>query len=150
LLPLYAGIAAKDRAMQVVSEILNPDAYWGPCGIRTAPADDSFFQQARRVLLFDPKKGTRGPVSNWSGPVWILPSYYVATALAAYGFRAEARELALKTARLLARGLTRDTALRECYDDSGRGLWPMRGTFISWNVLALTMLRDHCPEATTG
>ena len=114
--------------------------------MRTAPADDPLFQQARRALLFDRKKDARGPVSNWSGPVWILSSYYIATALAAYGFKAQARELAIKTARLLAQGLAREGVLRECYDDSGRGLWPIRGTFISWNVLALTLLREHCPE----
>ncbi len=60
----------------------------------------------------------------------------------------QARELAIKTARLLARGLAQEGALRECYDDSGRGLWPRTGTFISWNVLALTLLREHWPEAT--
>ena len=62
------------------------------------------------------------------------------------GFKAQAHELAIKTARLLAQGLAREGALRECYDDSGRGLWPVRGTFISWNVLALTLLREHCPD----
>ena len=145
-LPLYAGASSAERAKRIVSRVLDPASYWGPWGVRTAPADDPLFHQARRVLLFDRKKDARGPVSNWSGPVWILSNYYMATALAAYGFRAQARELAIKTARLLAQGLAREGALRECYDDSGRGLWPIRGTFISWNVLALTLLREHCPE----
>jgi len=149
-LPLYAGVPSKEHALRIVSRVLDPASYWGPRGIRTAPADDPLFQQARRVLLFDRKKDARGPVSNWSGPVWILPNYYLATALAAYGFKAEARELAIKTARLLAAGLARHGALHECYDDSGRGLWPLKGTFISWNVLALTLLRQHCPEATAS
>jgi hypothetical protein len=74
----------------------------------------------------------------------------LATGLAAYGYADRARELAIKTARLLAGGLARDSALRECYDDSGRGLWPQTGTFISWNVLALSLLRNHCPELTMG
>ena len=145
-LPLYAGVPSVERARRIISRVLDPTSYWGPWGVRTAPADDPLFQQARRALLFDRKKDARGPVSNWSGPVWILSSYYIATALAAYGFKAQARELAIKTARLLAQGLAREGVLRECYDDSGRGLWPIRGTFISWNVLALTLLREHCPE----
>jgi putative isomerase len=149
-LPLYAGVPSKERAKRICSRLLDPSSYWGPWGIRTTPADDPLFHQARRVMLFDRKKDARGPVSNWSGPVWILSNYYIATGLAAYGCRAEARELAIKTARLLAQGLARDGALRECYDDSGRGLWPVKGTFISWNALALTLLREHCPEATAG
>src|SRR5262249_4760998 len=148
LLPLYAGIPSPERAKLVAKRLLDPDGYWGPCGVRTAPSHSPFFHQAARMMLFDRKKDTRGPVSNWSGPVWILPNYYLATGLAAYGFTDQARELAIKTARLLARGLAREGALRECYDDSGRGLWPRTGTFISWNVLALTLLRDYWPEAT--
>jgi hypothetical protein len=150
LLPLYAGVPSPDRAKLVAKRLLDPDGYWGPCGVRTAPAHSPFFHQAARMMLFDRKKDTRGPVSNWSGPVWILPSYYLATGLAAYGFIDEARALAIRTARLLARGLAQDGALRECYDDSGRGLWPRAGTFISWNVLALALLRHHCPEATAS
>jgi len=150
LLPLYAGIPSPDRARLVAKRLVDPDGYWGPSGVRTAPAHSPFFHQAARMMLFDRKKDTRGPVSNWSGPVWILPGYYLATGLAAYGFADQARELAIKTARLLASGLAHEGGLRECYDDSGRGLWPRTGTFISWNVLALTLLRDHCPEAAAS
>ncbi len=150
LLPLYAGIPSPERAKLVVKRLIDTDGYWGPNGIRTAPAHSPFFHQAARMMLFDRKKDTRGPVSNWSGPVWVLPNYYLATGLAAYGYADRARELAIKAARLLAGGLARDGALRECYDDSGRGLWPRTGTFISWNALALSLLRDHCPEVTAG
>jgi putative isomerase len=148
LLPLYAGVPTPERAKLLVRRLLDPSGYWGPSGVRTAPANSPFFHQARRMMLFDRKKDTRGPVSNWSGPIWILPNYYLAMGLAEYGFKREARELALKTARLLAQGLDRDGGLRECYDDSGRGLWPLSGTFVSWSVLALTLLRDYCPEST--
>lgn len=147
LLPLYAGIPSPKRAEKMLGRLLDPAAYWGPWGVRTVPADSPYFHQAPRVMLFDFKKNGRGPVSNWTGPVWILSNYYLATGLARYGRRAEARELALKTARLLARGLQQDGGLRECYDDSGRGLWPRKGTFLSWNVLAITLLREHAPEA---
>lgn len=147
LLPLYGGIPSPERAKLLVRRLLEPTGYWSPWGVRTAPAYSPFFHQARRMMLFDRKKDTRGPVSNWSGPIWVLPNYYLAMGLSAYGFKREARELALKTARLLARGLERDGGLRECYDDSGRGLWPLSGTFISWSVLALTLLRQHAPDS---
>jgi putative isomerase len=147
LLPLYAGIPSERRAERMMQRLLDPGAYWSPAGVRTVPADSPYFHQAPRVMLFDFKKDGRGPVSNWTGPVWILSNYYVAQGLARYGREAEARELSLRTARLLARGLSREGGLRECYDDHGRGLWPRKGTFLSWNVLALTLLREHAPDA---
>lgn len=150
-LPLYAGIPEPQQAERMIARLLDPAAFWGPWGIRTAPKDDPFFHQAARVMLLDPTSGRRGPVSNWSGPVWVLSNYYLATALARHGHHQAARTLALRTARLLAGSLAASGALHECYDDAGTGLWPKRGTFLSWNVLALTLLRQHCgwvaPEA---
>jgi putative isomerase len=141
LLPLYAGVPSAARADAVVQRLCDPEGYWGPSGVRTAPARDPFFSQAARVLVFDHRKHARGPVSNWMGPVWVLSNYYMASGLARYGHHGRARAIALGTARLLADDLERTGRLHECYDDTGRGLWPRRGTFVSWNVLALTLLR---------
>ncbi len=142
LLPLYAGIPSEARATRLIRKLTDPTAYWGPFGVRTAPADDIFFQQAPRVMVFDERRNQRSPVSNWSGPVWVLANYYLASGLARYGERALARELALKTARLLTNALARQGRLHECYNDAGQGLWPAAGNFVSWNLLALAMLRD--------
>jgi len=78
----------------------------------------------------------------------VLSSYYLCKGLMRYGYLAQARELALRTARLLSRDLEATGRLHECYDDDGRGLWPLApgATFISWNVLSLTMLRQLVPE----
>jgi Mannosylglycerate hydrolase MGH1-like glycoside hydrolase domain len=146
LLPLYAGIPSPARARRIVEVLLRPEGFWGPMGVRTCPADDLYFQQSPRVLLFDFKKGRRGPVSNWSGPVWVLSSAYLAEGLARYGFTAEARELALRTARLLANDLARTGVLHECWNDAGEGLWPRSGTFVSWNVLGPWLLDRHAPD----
>ena len=142
LLPLYAGVPSPARAEQLIRRLTSPSLYWGPSGVRTVPADSPFFQQAPRVLIYDPKKGGRGPVSNWSGPVWVLSSYYLAKGLERYGHLEAARDIAVRTAQLLARDLEQTGMLHESYDDAGRGLWPVAGTFVSWNVLALTMLRE--------
>lgn len=142
LLPLYAGIASPERAAAVIESLLDPQTYWGPSGVRTVPADEVYFHQAPRVMVYDPRRGERGPVSNWSGPIWVLSNYYAFVALRRYGRDDAARALAETTARVLADDLRATGALHECYDDTGRGLWPRRGTFVSWNVLALTMLRD--------
>jgi len=145
LLPLYAGIPSKERARRMVEVLLRPEGFWGPVGVRTCPADDLYYQQSPRVLLHDFKKARRGPVSNWSGPVWVLSSYYLAEGLARYGFDAPARELAEKTARLLANDVQSTGALHECWNDEGMGLWPRSGTFISWNVLGPWMLDVRRP-----
>lgn len=147
ILPLYAGIASPERASAVLDALLDPAQHWGPAGVRTVPADDVYFHQAPRVMVYDPRRGERGPVSNWSGPVWVLSNYYAFVALRRYGREREARALAETTARVLAEDLRETGALHECYDDAGRGLWPRRGTFVSWNVLALTMLRESASPA---
>lgn len=139
LLPLYAGIPTRARAAAVARRVLDPDGYWGPQGVRTVPRTSPFFHQAARVMVYDPRRGEPGPVSNWSGPVWTLSNYYVARGLERYGFGEEARVLDARTVALLASDLARTGALHECYDDAGRGLWPVRGTFLSWNVLALVL-----------
>ncbi len=145
LLPLLAGIAAPARADALFAALLNPSRYWGPAGVRTVPRDDPFFQQASRVMVYDPRRGVSSPVSNWSGPVWVLANYYMFRALAQYGHVAPAHALATTTARVLSDDLASTGRLHECYDDGGRGLWPPRGTFVSWNVLAATMLREASP-----
>lgn len=141
-LPLVAGIAAPPRAEVLLDRLVDPASWWGPAGVRTAPKDDPLFQQAPRIMVFDPRRGERGPVSNWSGPVWVLSSFYMFRALMAHGRKDAARELALRTATTLADDLRKTGMLHECYADDGRGLWPVRGTFTSWNVLAPTMLRE--------
>lgn len=146
-LPLLAGIASAERAAPAIERLLDPSQYWGPAGVRTVPKDDPLFHQAARVMVHDPRRGHAGPVSNWSGPVWVLSNYYAFVALQRYGRTEEARALAITTARVLAEDLRSTGVLHECYDDAGRGLWPARGSFLSWNVLAITMLRAITPPA---
>ncbi|MGE0789421.1 MAG: trehalase family glycosidase [Sandaracinaceae bacterium] len=138
LLPLYAGIPSAARAALLVRRLLDPDAFFGPVGIRTLARRSPYFTDARRVLVYDPRRGRRGAVSNWTGPVWSLSTWYLARGLERYGYEDEARDLDGRSLRLLASDLARTGRLHECYDDAGVGLWPPRGTFMSWNVLALT------------
>lgn len=139
LLPLYAGVPSPERAAKLIERLLREDGFLGPWGVRTAPANSPFFSQAARVMVFDPRRGERGPVSNWTGPVWVLSNWYMARGLERYGARDRARELDRKTLALLANDLAATGALHECYDDAGRGLWPRRGSFSSWNALALVI-----------
>lgn len=143
LLPLAAAVAPPLRAEAMIRRLLDPAGYWGPSGVRTVPRWSPLHHQAPRAMMWDDRKGHAGLVSNWCGPVWILSNHHIARALASQGHDQAARELALTSARLLADDLAATGSLHECYADDGRGLWPPRGAFVSWNVLALTMLRDH-------
>jgi putative isomerase len=149
LLPLYAGVPDTHRADAICRMLLDESRYWGPQGVRTLSADNRYYAQAPRVLIYDHKAGTRTPVSNWAGPVWVLSNYYMAQGLDRYGYRAEAQTLARRTADMLLRSLDEQGGMHECYNDDGLGLWPAEGGFVSWNVLALTMLREFCPDETT-
>jgi putative isomerase len=146
LLPLYAGIPTPARARRMVETLLDPARFWGPWGVRTCPADSLFFQQAPRVLAFDWKKRRAGPVSNWSGPVWVLANAYLTVGLRRYGREAEARTLAERTVRLLVDDVDRTGMLHECWNDAGEGLWPRSGTFVSWNVLGPWLLAHQTYE----
>ncbi len=139
LLPLYAGIPSDARARELARTLLDPTRYFGPAGIRTVPKDSPFFHQAARVMVYDPRRGERSPVSNWTGPVWVLASYYAARGLERYGYRDDAIALDERTLALMTDDLARTGALHECYDDEGRGLWPQRGSFLSWSVLGLVV-----------
>lgn len=143
LLPLYAGVPDEARAKKLCALLLDEGRYWGPVGVRTCGADSPYFNQAARDLIYDQRGASRGPVSNWQGPVWVLSNFYMAEGLARYGLKQEARELAVKTAELCAADLAATGSLHECYADDGHGLWPACGGFVSWNVLALTLLDRH-------
>lgn len=141
-LPLYACIATQHQAdIMIRHHLLDTKRYWSPqAGIRTMPADDPLFNQARRVLCYDAQEGKVTPVSNWCGPVWVLSNYYMCTALLNYGYAEEAQQLATINARLMLHNLDTDGCLYENYNDAKQGLWADQ--FCSWNVLTITMLRD--------
>jgi putative isomerase len=142
LLPLYAGVPDAARAAKLVKLMTRESAFWGPYGVRTLPADSVYFNQAPRSLIFDFKVMKRSAVSNWQGPVWVLSNYYMAAGLARAGRVDLAKELTRRTIDLCASGLQKHGSLHECFDDAGKGLWPSEGGFVSWNVLALTMMRE--------
>lgn len=142
LLPLYAGVPTPDRAGKMIQLLTDESRYWGPAGIRTLPADSVYFNQSPRSLIFDYKVSTRTAVSNWQGPAWVLSNYYIAKGFALYGREDLARELTKRTIACLEADKQKTGSLHECYNDAGVGLWPAIGGFVSWNVLALTMLRE--------
>ena len=141
LLPLYAEVPTPERAEKIIALMTDGARYWGPTGVRTLPGDSVYFNQSPRSLIYDYKVQTRTAVSNWQGPTWVLSNYYLAHGLSVYGRLDLARELTAKTISCLEADHKKTGTLHECYNDAGSGLWPASGGFVSWNVLALSMLR---------
>lgn len=80
-----------------------------------------------------------GNPSSWLGPVWICANYFVWRGLVAYGYTADARDLAEKTVLLLGRDLERFGAMHEYYEPVTGEPVLNRG-FQNWNLLVMNMI----------
>ncbi len=96
--PLWTGIASQAQAKTVRAHMMDPAAFHTPVPLGTA---------ARSAPAFDPH-------SYWRGRVWLDQWYFGVSALARYGFYADARTL---TTALLnkAEGLPGAGPIRENY-----------------------------------
>jgi putative isomerase len=124
LIPLWAGIAPKDRAQRLVEEhILNPQEFWLPYPLATWAKSEPDYYQA-----------PRGNECTWMGATWIPTNYMVFHGLLHYGYKDAARELAEKTFCMVLQ----EPATREYYNGEtgvGLGLNPFWG----WSTLAYLM-----------
>ncbi len=126
-LPLWAGVASREQARRLVREHLtNPREFWLKYPVASyAMSEPDFFE------------GTRGGC-NWRGPAWIPTNYMILHGLMNYGFKTEARELALKTFEM---ALDENSVTREYYDsDTGKGNG--MNPFWGWSSLAYVMPLD--------
>ena len=141
-LPLWAGIAPPERAKAMIEKhLLNKDAFWSEHGIRSVSRQEVIYNQAVKGLYGNYER----TVSNWQGPVWVLPNYLLMHGLLNYGYQQQATELAHKMVRLLEDDIRRSGGMHENYDaETGAGLWSPH--FGSWNILAPQMVE----EAQTG
>ncbi|HVW20970.1 MAG TPA: trehalase family glycosidase [Opitutaceae bacterium] len=127
-LPLWCGMAQPEQARALVqANYLADDRFRANWGVRS-------LSSLERMYCMDFSSNP----SNWLGPVWIIVNYLVWRALGNYGYRREARELAGKTVRLLARDLAVNGSLNEYYQpDTGAAL--SHKGFMDWNLLVLEM-----------
>lgn len=128
-LPLWCGIATKEQAAALVQRNwLSDDRLRAAHGVRTLSRHEAMY-----TLAFSSNP------SNWLGPVWIICNYFVWQALANYGYRALADEMASKTIALLAASLRSDGSLNEYYHpDTGKPL--SHKGFMDWNLLVTEMI----------
>ncbi len=136
-MPLWAGVAAPDRAERVIREhMLNPEHMRSPVGFRTL----SKMEPAYQIFAnYNP--------SDWCGPVWVINTYLGWEALRNYGFDTEAEQLVEDHMNLLRRDVEENGCLHEYYDpESGEGL--THPGFMNWNTCAMRMLRSFPSSAS--
>lgn len=125
VMPLFAGIATRDRGRRMCRRYLLPkEKMWAPAGLRTLAADDPDYNNVNMLK----------PHSNWQGPVWPIANVLMMYALLQYGFRKAAQEIAEKMMKLCIDDIERTGGMHECYDaETGEPL--AAPNFISWNLL---------------
>ncbi len=129
-LPLWCGIAGKAQASALVERNYRADdRLRAAAGVRTLSNRETMY-----TLAFSSNP------SNWLGPVWIIANYFAWKALARYGYRDLADDLAGKTIDLLADSLRTTGSLNEYYHpDTGAPL--SHKGFMDWNLLVLEMVQ---------
>lgn len=134
LTPVLFGIASKEHGRQIIENtMLNPQHFLRPCGLASHAVSEPLANQQRRGLY------GRAIVSNWQGPMWVLPNALAVKALLGYGYEGQARELAARIVKCLAESIEKHGTLYENYDaESGAPLWAPQ--FMSWNILALDLV----------
>ncbi|MCP4898412.1 MAG: glycoside hydrolase [bacterium] len=120
-IPLWAGVASDEQAERVRQMMLDPEKFATHIPFPTIPADHPDFMSG-----------------YWRGPVWLDQAYFGVSALAHYGYAADADAM---TRRLFDRpqGLKNSSApIRENYDPrTGEG---MKVNHFSWSAAHLLML----------
>ena len=128
-LPMYAGIASKERAAVMVERHFRDERMVAKYGVRTLASDERMYSLEK----------SNNP-SNWLGPVWGISNYLVFEGLRRYGYGAEAQELCEKTVALFAKDIREYGALSESYlPDTGEPM--LYHGFLNWNVLVLDMVK---------
>jgi len=134
LMPVFLGFAKPERAHKVIEQcVLNTNHFLRPAGLASVAASEYLYNQAKRGLY------GRAEVSNWQGPVWVIPNVLAVRGLLKYGYKKEAEEIALRILNTLAKGLDSHGTMYENYNaETSAPLWAPN--FMSWNVLSLELL----------
>jgi len=134
LVPVLLGIARPDRSEQVIEKnILNEKEFLRPCGLASVSASETLYNQAMRGLY------GRVVVSNWQGPMWILPNALAVRCLLREKREKDASEIARRVLATVLNGIDKTGTTYENYDaETGHPLWAPQ--FMSWNVLMLEMI----------
>ncbi len=124
-MPMWAGIAPKERAERMVKEhLMNSNEFLSDYGLRTLAKNEPIYSTAE----------TSNP-SNWQGPVWIVSTYLMFMGLWYYGYIDEAKLVADRLITHLCRDLEKNGLLHEYYNPE-TGESNINPGFMNWNALA--------------
>jgi glycogen debranching enzyme len=119
---LLGRVAAPGQAAALVAELHNPRTFDRPSGVPTLAADEPGY---------DPEGG------YWRGAVWTPTSMMVIRGLELYGYREDARNIALKDIGMMNQVYRRTGTIWENYaPDSAIPGNPARPDFVGWSGLA--------------
>ena len=123
--PLFAGLYSADEAETLVrTQLLNPDTFNAPFGIRTVSKKEASYRAGGYIDGF-----------SWRGPVWMAPHWFIHRGLLRYGYIAEAALIRQKSLALLEK-----SGFRECFNpETGEGQGAQGFT---WGALVLDMPRQ--------
>ena len=123
-LPLWAGIADKDRAKKLVQKLTDSNKFWRKYGVPSLAADDPYYN----------------PKGYWNGPVWVEWNYLIMRGLLDYGYKAEAKELVNRVATNMIEQLKKDHNLWEFYSPDEQ--WAGYHKTYIWAGMISRMLLD--------
>lgn len=102
-LPMFAGIASKERAGRLVEHLNNPSEFATGFPVPTVAADEPSFTD-----------------DMWRGPTWINVNFLIYRGLQRCGYADEARRLAETTLREIQRWYEATGSIHEFYDCLGQ------------------------------
>ncbi|MCX6150918.1 MAG: trehalase family glycosidase [Ignavibacteriales bacterium] len=79
-LPMWAGIATKEQAVELMKHMKNPAEFWRNYGVPTLAANDSYYN----------------PIGYWNGPIWVPWQYLIFRGLMNFNYTTDAKELVNK------------------------------------------------------
>ncbi len=134
LMPAFFGAVKPERTLQVLkSNVMSEEHFLRPAGISSVAASENLYNQAKRGLY------GRVRVSNWQGPMWLLPNGLAVRALLKHNMRDEAQKVASRAIATCLKSISDHQTLFENYNaETGDPLWAPQ--FMSWNILALEMV----------
>ena len=127
---LWAGAPDQEQAGRLIhGHLLNPDEFWRPHPIPALAATEPGYVDGQR-------EGDHLSCCSWRAHTWMPTNYYAFEGTRRYGFREEARELAVRSRALFCREPFREYYATETGE--GRG----RESFTGWSSLALFMEKE--------